>query len=89
MCSLAEGRAPWGGQPVMPSAELGEHEAGVWALAADAAARLLVTGTEDGQVAALDARCRQAVWQVRCPSSFFQCASSEAHFSGRWDGLRV
>lgn len=64
--SLAEGRAPWGGQPVMASAELGEHEAGVWAAACDALGRLLVTGTEDGSVVAQDARCRQTLWQVRC-----------------------
>ncbi len=63
--SLAEGRAPWGGQPVMPSAELGEHDAGVWAADCDARGRLLVTGTEDGSVVALDARCRQTLWQVR------------------------
>lgn len=64
--SLAEGRAPWGGQPVMASAELGEHEAGVWAAACDALGRLLVTGTEDGSVVAQDARCLQTLWQVRC-----------------------
>jgi hypothetical protein len=50
----------------MASAELGEHEAGVWAAACDALGRLLVTGTEDGSVVAMDARCRQTLWQVRC-----------------------
>jgi hypothetical protein len=45
--------------------ELGEHEAGVWALAADAQGRLLVTGTEEGCVAVWDARSRGRAWQVR------------------------
>ena len=71
-CSVAEGRIPWGGQPVMAIAELGEHEAGVWAMAADAQGQLLITGTEDGCVAAIDARSRRTPWQVFYSSSFCQ-----------------
>ena len=54
----------------MATAELGEHEAGVWALAADAHGQLLVTGTEDGYVAAIDARTRRTPWQVHCSPPF-------------------
>lgn len=49
----------------MPVLEVGDHEAGVWALAAEERGRLLVTGTEEGTVAAWDTRApRQPAWQV-------------------------
>lgn len=64
ICSLAEGREPWGGAPVLPSLEIGDHEAGIWALSADLQGRTLVTGTEDGSVAAWDVRGRTCIWQV-------------------------
>ena len=63
-CSVAEGREPWGGAPVLPSLEIGDHEAGIWALSADGQGRTLVTGTEDGAVAAWDLRSRACIWQV-------------------------
>ena len=66
-CSVAEGREPWGGAPVLPSLEIGDHEAGIWALAADGQGRTLVTGTEDGSVAAWDLRSRACIWQVSSP----------------------
>lgn len=62
--SVAEGRAPWGGQPVLPAAELSDHDAGIWALSADERGRLIVSGTEEGVVTAWDMRSRQAAWQV-------------------------
>ena len=61
---MAEGREPWGGAPVLPSLEIGDHEAGIWALSADGQGRTLVTGTEDGSVAAWDLRSRACIWQV-------------------------
>ena len=61
---MAEGREPWGGAPVLPSLEIGDHEAGIWALSADAHGRTIVTGTEDGCVAAWDVRGRTCIWQV-------------------------
>ena len=63
-CSVAEGREPWGGAPVLPSLEIGDHEAGIWALSADPQGGTLVTGTEDGCVAAWDVRGRACIWQV-------------------------
>lgn len=63
-CSVAEGREPWGGAPVLPSLEIGDHEAGIWALSADPQGRTLVTGTEDGCVAVWDVRGRTCIWQV-------------------------
>ncbi|CAK0760340.1 hypothetical protein CVIRNUC_002763 [Coccomyxa viridis] len=62
--SVAEGREPWGGTPVLPSLEIGDHEAGIWALSADGQGRTLVTGTEDGSVAAWDLRSRACIWQA-------------------------
>ena len=64
---MAEGREPWGGTPVLPSLEIGDHEAGIWALSADGQGRTLVTGTEDGSVAAWDLRSRACIWQVSSP----------------------
>ncbi len=49
---------------MLPSLEIGDHEAGIWALSADAHGRTLVTGTEDGCVAAWDVRGRACIWQV-------------------------
>ena len=63
-CRVAEGREPWGGAPVLPELEIGDHEAGIWALSADPQGRTLVTGTEDGCVAAWDVRGRACIWQV-------------------------
>ena len=65
---MAEGREPWGGAPVLPSLEIGDHEAGIWALSADPQGRTLVTGTEDGCVAAWDVRGRSCIWQVSSSS---------------------
>ena len=86
-CSVAEGREPWGGAPVLPSLEIGDHEAGIWALSADPQGRTLVTGTEDGCVAAWDVRGRACIWQV---GSFFQlmllrraASSGCMHWEGR------
>lgn len=62
---LAEGRQPWSGAPVMPEAELGEHETGVWALAASDVGSTVVTGTDEGAVTAWDLRARRATWQAR------------------------
>ncbi len=62
---LGEGRQPWSGAPVLPQAELGEHETGVWALAASADGRTVLTGTDEGAVAAWDLRSRRALWQAR------------------------
>ena len=62
---LAEGRQPWSGAPVMPEAELGEHETGVWALAASDDGSTVVTGTDEGAVTAWDLRARRATWQAR------------------------
>ena len=62
---LAEGRQPWSGVPVMPEAELGEHETGVWALAASDVGSTVVTGTDEGAVTAWDMRARRANWQAR------------------------
>ncbi|KAG2501969.1 hypothetical protein HYH03_000465 [Edaphochlamys debaryana] len=57
--SLAEGRAPWSTGLSLPSAELRDFDAGVWALAADPwGGPLLATGTEEGVV---------AVWDTRAP----------------------
>ena len=67
---MAEGREPWGGAPVLPSLEIGDHEAGIWALSADAHGRTLVTGTEDGCVAAWDVRGRACIWQVCSQSNY-------------------
>ena len=53
-----------GGAPVLPSLEIGDHETGIWALSADGHGRTLVTGTEDGSVAAWDLRSRACIWQV-------------------------
>ena len=66
-CSMAEGREPWGGAPVLPSLEIGDHEAGIWALSVDRQGSTLVTGTEDGSVAAWDLRSRSCIWQVSSP----------------------
>ena len=68
-CSVAEGREPWGGAPVLPSLEIGDHEAGIWALSVDGHGRTLVTGTEDGSVAAWDLRSRACIWQVSRPAT--------------------
>ena len=74
----------------MATTELGEHDAGVWAMAADAQGQLLITGTEDGCVAAIDARGRRTPWQVlyspffsvNYPSSFSSFITiSSAHLS--------
>lgn len=62
---LAEGRQPWSGAPIMPEAELGEHETGVWALAANDVGSTVVTGTDEGAVTAWDLRARRAIWQAR------------------------
>ena len=49
----------------MPEAELGEHETGVWALAASNDGSTVVTGTDEGAVTAWDLRTRRATWQAR------------------------
>ena len=49
----------------MPEAELGEHETGVWALAASDDGSTVVTGTDEGAVTAWDLRARRATWQAR------------------------
>ena len=69
---LAEGRQPWGGTPVMPEAELGDHETGVWALASSADGRTVVTGTDEGAVTAWDIRARRSLWQA-CPCHGLPC----------------
>ncbi len=51
---------------MLPQAELGEHETGVWALAASTDGRTVVTGTDEGAVAAWDLRSPRALWQARC-----------------------
>ena len=43
---LEEGRQPWSGGPALPLAELAEHEAAVWAVAAASSGDLLLSGTE-------------------------------------------
>lgn len=55
---------------MLPSLEIGDHEAGIWALSADAHGRTLVTGTEDGCVAAWDVRGRACIWQVCSQSNY-------------------
>ena len=50
---------------MMPEAELGEHETGVWALAAHDVGAMIVTGTDEGDVTAWDLRARRAIWQAR------------------------
>jgi len=66
---VAEGRAPWSSTLPLPVVELRDLESGVWALSASASGQLLVTGTEEGVVAAWDLRTRQQIWatQVRRP----------------------
>ena len=59
---------------MMPEAELGEHETGVWALAASEVGATIVTGTDEGAVNAWDLRARRAIWQARTAHGRQLCA---------------
>jgi WD40 repeat protein len=63
---VSEGRQPWSSTLPLPSSELA-LESGVWALSSSASGQLLVTGTDEGTVAAWDLRTQQQIWatQVR------------------------
>jgi WD40 repeat protein len=62
---VAEGRQPWSSTLPLPLLELRDLESGVWALSASASGQLLVTGTEEGVVAAWDLRTRQQIWSTQ------------------------
>lgn len=62
---VAEGRQPWSSTLPMPLLELRDLESGVWALGSSASGQLLVTGTEEGVVAAWDLRTRQQIWSTQ------------------------
>lgn len=65
MWEVAEGRQPWSSTLPLPLLELRDLESGVWALAGSASGQLLVTGTEEGVVAAWDLRTRQQIWATQ------------------------
>jgi len=67
---VGEGRAPWSSTLPLPLVELRDLESGVWALAASASGQLLVTGTEEGVVAAWDLRTRQQIWATQVSSDY-------------------
>lgn len=64
---MGEGRTPWASTLPLPATSLADFESGLWALAASPSGQLLVTGSEEGCVAAWDLRTRQQIWasQVR------------------------
>jgi hypothetical protein len=62
---LSEGRQPWSTTTPIAAAELRDLDAGVWALAGSACGRLLVSGSEEGVVAAWDLRTRRQIWAAQ------------------------
>eukprot|EP00884_Botryococcus_braunii_P015364 jgi/Botrbrau1/2510/Bobra.0079s0002.1 len=69
---LEEGRQPWGSNLAHPEREL-PHEAPLWALSASPDASMIVTGSEDGSLAA---------WDLRSPSPVFQLQVTEDYIGG-------
>ncbi|KAF8059207.1 lvsF [Scenedesmus sp. PABB004] len=62
---VAEGRAPWTSTLPLATQELRDVDSGVWALSASASGQLLVTGSDEGTVAAWDLRTRQHIWATQ------------------------
>lgn len=65
LCSLAEARAPWlsSGTPA-PVTDLQDHDAGIWAMAANRRGSIVATGTEEGAVCVWDTRSSSSACQV-------------------------
>eukprot|EP00775_Hariotina_reticulata_P008774 gene8774-8953_t len=64
---VAEGRQPWSSSLAQPLAalELRDFDSGVWALSSSGSGQLLVSGSEEGQVAAWDLRTGQQIWATQ------------------------
>jgi WD40 repeat protein len=61
---VGEGRQPWSSSLAQPTAalELRDFDSGVWALSSSQSGQLVVSGSEEGQVAAWDLRTGQQIW---------------------------
>ncbi|WIA38602.1 hypothetical protein OEZ86_001912 [Tetradesmus obliquus] len=66
---VGEGRQPWASTLPLPSAELA-LESGCWALSGSASGQLLVTGTDEGTVAAWDLRTQQQIWATQVSADY-------------------
>jgi WD40 repeat protein len=69
---VSEGRQPWCSTLPLPSSELA-LESGVWALSSSASGQLLVTGTDEGTVAAWDLRTQQQIWATQVRACLLAC----------------
>lgn len=64
-----EGRQPWNSTLPLPSIELRDLDSSVWAMAGSTSGQLLVTGTDEGLVAAWDLRTQQQIWATQVSSN--------------------
>lgn len=56
---LEEGRHPWHSDTVWPSIEIADHDSGVWAMDVSSDGNLVISGTDEGNI---------AVWDLRDPN---------------------
>lgn len=77
---LSEGRQPCNSTLPLPIMELNDLDSGVWAVSASVSGQLLVTGTEEGTVAAWDLRTRQQIWATQVSiANIATCTTADLH----------
>ncbi len=67
---VAEGRQPWDTSVPLASCELRDFESGIWAAAGSSSGQLVVTGTEEGVVAAWDLRSGRRAWSSKVSGDY-------------------
>ncbi|KAK9825768.1 hypothetical protein WJX74_006071 [Apatococcus lobatus] len=67
---LDEGREPWSSTFPIASADMDDHEAGIWAMACEPERPCLMTGTEEGVLTCWDLRQNKSAWQVKTSSDY-------------------